>query len=300
MISVCIPVYNCDVRELVEELLSQLKNNKVNGEIIVVDDASNDNYKAVNKKLLDLEYAIYIELEKNIGRSAIRNLFLKYAQFDNLLFLDCDTKILNDNFITNYLNLREDVICGGRIYSQKPGERKYLLRWKYGINRECKLAKKRALEPYHSFMTNNFVVKISVLQQLQFDERLTGYGHEDSIFGYHLMKNNYLIKHIDNQTIHDFNETSEEFLKKTQQGIENLLFIHTCLLPNGEFIEFNKLLKTFEKTKRIRSLLSLLSYPLLPFFAVLFRVGIVLLWCFDAYKLLYLCKISKTKTSHLV
>ncbi|NJO91960.1 MAG: glycosyl transferase family 2, partial [Chloroflexia bacterium] len=210
-------------------------------------------------------HTIYLELQKNIGRSAIRNSFLKYAKFENLLFLDCDTRIQNNNFISNYLIDNADVICGGRIYSQKPNERKYLLRWKYGINRECKLADQRILEPYHSFMTNNFIVKHAVFRRTQFDERLKGYGHEDSLFGYHLMKNNFLIKHIDNQTIHDFSENSDEFLEKTQQGIENLLFIHQRLIPNGEFAEINKLLATFEKIKRIRSLLSFLSYLLLPF-----------------------------------
>ncbi len=300
MISVCIPVYNCDVCELVKELISQLKKTEVEGEVIVIDDASNDNYKVLNKTLLDLEYAKYIELEKNIGRSAIRNLFIKYAKFDYLLFLDCDTKLLYDSFISNYLNLNTDVICGGRVYSKRPKERKFLLRWKYGINRECKLAKERALEPYQSFMTNNFVAKRDILHQVQFNERLKGYGHEDSLFGYQLMKRDISIKHIDNPTVHDFTENSDEFLKKTRQGIKNLLFIHTNLIPNGEFVEVNKLLKTFEKTKWLKSLLNLLSYPMLPFLAALFRAGIVPIWCFDAYKFLYLCRISRIKTTRLV
>ena len=58
------------------------------------------------------------------------------------------------------------------------------------------------------------------------------------------MKNNILIKHIDNPVIHDFDDTNTEFLRKTRQGIKNLLFIHTKLLPKGEFTEINKLLKS--------------------------------------------------------
>jgi glycosyltransferase involved in cell wall biosynthesis len=301
MISVCIPSYNCDITTLVMLLLRYQEPKDHDFEIVVIDDASMDKYKVANRSILGSNRVTYIELDKNIGRSAIRNLFFNYTKFEYLLFLDCDSIILSPNsFLRNYFDQISDkvgVTCGGRKYSGKPGRRKYVLRWKFGVRREFKMAKERSQNPYHSFMTNNFLIKRDVLEAIKFEEKLKGYGHEDSLFGYQLMKNNISIKHIDNPTAHDFTETSDEFLKKTRQGIENLLFIHISLLPSGEFVEVNKLLKTFEKTKRIRSLFSLLSYPLLPFFAALFRVGIVALWCFDAYKLLYLCRISKTKTA---
>ena len=294
-ISICIPVFNCDVKELISNLIQCSELFYVDYEIVIIDDASLERYKLLNREVQDFNNVTYIELDENIGRSAIRNLFLKHTKLDNLLFLDCDSKLLHKRFISNYLIFKSEIICGGREYQGKPKKSKHLLRWKYGIHRECKKAKNREKNPYHSFMTNNFMIKRPILGAIKFDERLTGYGHEDSLFGYQLMKNNIQIAHIDNPTIHDFNETSDEFLEKTRQGIENLVFIHTKLLPDGEFRQVNKLLAAYEKVKekKIANLFNLLSYPVLPLITVLFRIGIVHLWCFDIYKLLYLCRVAK-------
>lgn len=303
MLSICIPVYNYDIQELVKELLQQLKNASTEGEIVVIDDASQEDFKAENRKVEAFEQVVYIELEKNSGRSAIRNFFLKHTRFEKLLFLDCDVRIYPDNFIHNYIKSTAEVTCGGLLYPESRPGRNQSLRWEYGIHRECKIAVERAKEPYKSFMTSNFMIKRVVFEKIKFDETLSGYGHEDSLFGYALIKNDIQIKHIDNQVIHNTNETSKEFLKKTRQGIENLWFIHSKLLPNGEFTEINKLLKTYEKikAKRLANLLNFLSYPILPLFSALFRAGIVFLWCFDVYKLLYLCRISKkAKTSRSI
>jgi glycosyltransferase involved in cell wall biosynthesis len=300
MLSICIPVYNHNIQELVKELLHQLQSASIKGEIVVIDDASLAKFKVENRTISAFEQVVYIELEKNVGRSAIRNLFLKHTKFENLLFLDCDVKIHPDNFISNYLKSNAKVTCGGLLYPAKRPTRKHLLRWKYGVYRECRLAKERAQEPYKSFMTSNFMIKKNVLEKIRFDERLTDYGHEDTLFGYALMKKSIQIKHIDNQVIHNSGETSAEFLKKTRKGIENLWYIHTELLPTNKFSEINTLLKTYKKVKarRLVNLLSFLSYPILPVLSFLIRAGIVFLWCFDVYKLLYLCRVSKIKTNH--
>lgn len=300
-ISICIPVYNCDITMLVSSLLSCREYYKAEYEIVVIDDASQQQYKEVNRGIQDLDLVKYTELEKNIGRSAIRNLFLEYIKFENLLFLDCDTIILDPRyFINNYLNHfseKTGVICGGRVYSSKPNNRKYTLRWKYGMKRESNLANKRAKMPYHSFMTNNFFITKNILENIKFEEKLTGYGHEDSLFGYQLMKNKVFILHIDNPTAHNFDETVDEFLKKTREGIKNLFYIHRQLVPKGEFVKINKLLKAYEQIEKIRTvtLFRLLSYLVLPILERVFWIGIVPLWLFDSYKLLYLCRVAKLR-----
>ena len=116
-----------------------------------------------------MSQVIYIELEKNIGRSAIRNLFLEHAKYDNLLFLDCDSIISSeeDFFVEKYLQHNSEkvgVICGGCDYPIKSPRIKFRLRWKYGIKRELKMAEERAKNPYKSFMTSNFMIKKDVLK----------------------------------------------------------------------------------------------------------------------------------------
>ena len=50
-ISVCIPVYNFDVRELVFSLSKEIENQKLNAEIILIDDASTKEFVAINEPL---------------------------------------------------------------------------------------------------------------------------------------------------------------------------------------------------------------------------------------------------------
>ena len=77
MISVCIPIFNCDVNSLVNELSLQFKSFNIPGEIILIDDCSDENYKKLNRFKGD--NISYYELKENIGRSKIINLFLKYT-----------------------------------------------------------------------------------------------------------------------------------------------------------------------------------------------------------------------------
>ena len=44
-ISVCIPVYNFDIRELVNSLSKEITNAELNAEIILIDDASSKDFK---------------------------------------------------------------------------------------------------------------------------------------------------------------------------------------------------------------------------------------------------------------
>ena len=95
MLSICIPVYNVVVIELVNELYHQSLTIKEKVEIIVIDDKSMDEIRLRNSSISTI--STYIELPQNIGRSRIRNHFLNYTNYDYLLFLDCDV-IIKDLF----------------------------------------------------------------------------------------------------------------------------------------------------------------------------------------------------------
>ena len=260
MISVCIPVYNFDISTLITRLSPQVK--EINGEIIVIDDASTE-FKDKNRKFLKkYEEINYIELPKNIGRAAIRNLFLNYAKHNYLLFLDCDSLIISDAFISNYVKTIKKssppVICGGRIYGNKPDNRKKLLRWKYGIMRESKPAKIRYKNPNASFMSNNFVISKSVFQKIKFNENLYKYGHEDTLFGYDLKKNGIKITHIDNPVLNFDLEDATLYLKKTKESIINLVYITSHYKIEKELANDITILKIHLKLKQ-----KLLHIPLI-------------------------------------
>lgn len=300
MISICIPVYNFSVVNLVEDLIRQGKSLNVPYEIIVIDDCSLEEFRRINHQLK--QKVNFILLDKNVGRAKIRNAFLKYTKYEYLLFLDCDSTIISDHFLSDYTTAIQQnnsfVICGGRIYDKNPPGRNKLLRWKYGIKRESQLQHVRTKAPNASFMTNNFVIHRKVLEEIKFDERITGYGHEDTLFGFHLKKKGIVIKHIDNPVLNSYIENNNEYLEKTEKGISNLVAILNYIDDKNEFIQDVSLLKTYEKIA-VLQLTGIIYFCFLlskPIIKLLLAKGIISLQLFAFYKLGILIKNIKRQS----
>ncbi|MBN1596986.1 MAG: glycosyltransferase [Bacteroidales bacterium] len=298
MISVLIPVYNFNIVDLVKTLHQQATNAQIPFEIIIVDDASNNKYKKINSAVNSLPYLVYHEEISNIGRSKIRNKLADLAKYNNFLFLDCDSYIKNPDFIRKYVNQVKDknsVIYGGRIYNySKPIEEKYRLHWLHGIKREQIPVEVRSSEPNRSFMTNNFLISREAFAKVRFNEKIRGYGHEDTLFGYDLLKNNITIKHIDNPLVHLGLESNEEFLRKTREGIKNLMRIMNIngnekkLVHDITLLSYYKKLKDLHLDKICRYFYSKNEY-LLRKNLLSTKPNLIL---FDLYKLGYLCSLK--------
>jgi glycosyltransferase involved in cell wall biosynthesis len=255
MLSILIPVYNFNIVSLVTELHRQATKASVPFEIIVLDDCSSTLLRDQNKDVSNLPGVRFYELDKNIGRASIRNRLAEMAVYANLLFMDCDSEVPSESYIENYLPYcgKEIVVCGGRIYrSDPPEEPEYLLRWLYGIAKEQLSDVIRNINPYRSFMTNNFLIAKDIILQIQFDESIIQYGHEDTLFGLELKKRGVLVKHIKNPLIHIGLEISREFLRKTTEGIENLLTLLYDGKINRNDIRDIRLLRAYELMKRYR------------------------------------------------
>jgi len=297
MLSVLIPVYNFNASHLIETLCIQAKKLKEPFEIIVIDDASSETYRKQNRKVKSLKGVTYIEEPENLGRSKIRNKLADIASFDNLLYLDCDSEIANDQFIKNYMsNVNADgVIYGGREYIHDvPKDTRYKLHWLHGVYREEIPVKVRSSEPNKSFMTNNFMISRNAFNKVRFNEKIRGYGHEDTLFGYDLAKCNIAIKHIDNPVIHLGLESSEEFLRKTREGIKNLKRI---MKINGNEKKLSRDITLLSYYKKLRTcgMESLFRYVYYRF-EMRLRKNLMSenpnLIVFDLYKLGYLCTLN--------
>jgi len=286
MLSILIPIYNFDVRELVRELHQQCQSEGIVFEICCFDDQSEVVFQNLNQEIADLENVNYLLQSENLGRSAIRNAMARAAYYDNLLFMDCDSKVVQLNYIKTYLaHLQANtVLYGGRVYdANPPSETALRLHWTYGRVREQSRASERKKQPYNSFMTNNFLIPKSIFQTIRFDESLRQYGHEDTLFGLELRKRSIPIVHLDNPLEHLGLEAAATFLKKTEQGVENLV----TLWQSGKLTEA-KLLHFFEKCRQLRLLRLLywlfqLSVPFLRYYFT-HRHG-TNLKLFDFYKL---------------
>lgn len=287
MISICIPIYNFNVTELVKTLSYQSKRLNCPSEIILIDDCSDIAYKKINESICSNEN--YIQLDKNIGRAAIRNRFLEYAKYEHLLFLDCDMVVPSDNFLIRYVeSIRthpNNLICGGKKYlDSPPKERTEMLRWKYGVKRECKSCEERSLNPNKSFITSNFVIPKNILNTIRFDERLSEYGHEDTLFGYELKKRSFKIIHIDNPVLSVDLINNFDYISNTEKAIGNLIKIIEFTNYDKDFIEDVKLLRLYYKLYKVRKLIAILFILFKPFIKYTLSKGFVNLYVFDFYK----------------
>lgn len=262
MLSILIPIYNFDVRAFVTELSNQAERLSVPSEIICLDDASEDSFHEVNKGLGSLPKVSYQRSEANLGRSAVRNHLVEMSRFDNLLFLDCDGKCQTDHYLEKYLENLNDyqVIYGGRVYDEEaPDDHDYYFHWYCGSNREAILVHDRLMNPYKSFMTNNFLIRRSVYDAVKMDESLVGYGHEDTLFAIELKKAGYRIDHIDNPIEHIGLEPFDVFIEKSENGVRNLAYLikHNKVGKSIKLVKYYKFLSSIGLIGLVASLIEM-------------------------------------------
>jgi len=254
MLSINIPVYNVKVTDLVLELKSQAEKLNMPFEIRVYDDGSQPEIKTENRKLAEESAVVYRELEKNVGRAAIRNHMGSEAPFKYLLFIDADSKIVNENYLKNYLDAATPgyVLCGGTAYQeQKPADSAKMLRWVYGKNREAISAEKRNNAKGFIITSNNFFIEKTTFAQIRFRENVKGYGHEDTLLGFDLSCQGIQIRHLDNPLEHTGLEDAETFLEKTKTALENLKIISEQILEGDKvFASQVAFLRKYKKITR--------------------------------------------------
>lgn len=294
MITICIPVYNFNISRLIVELSRQILALNLPCEIIAIDDCSSF-FKEENKAIC--KNHTYIELPENIGRSRIRNLFLDYASHEYLLFLDCDSLVASQSFLSKYIEeikQSASVVCGGRDYSTQAPSREKRLRWKYGFFKESQPYEVRCKYPNRSFMTNNFLVHKKILEQNKFDERIAKYGHEDTLFGLLLKEKRIVVKHIDNPVINGDLDTNKEYLSKSNESVKNLVKILNFTSFKNDIIEDVALLRFHNKVKKIDTIINGLFILLKPLIYYLLAHGVANLKLFDFYKLGLLIQYKKS------
>ena len=299
MLSICIPVYNVDVTKLVSDLHTQIQEINESIEIVLIDDASDIENKAKNRLLK--EYCKIIELEINVGRSKIRNLFVSECKNPYLLFLDCDSEIISSIFLEKYIQelkrLNPKVLFGGSIYSENCPEKKYFLRWKTSRNRESKSIQDRESNFNWGFKTNNFIIEKELLQKIAFNENLCGYGHEDTLFAFDLFRANVSVIQSDNAVLNAHLDTNHVYLKKTKEALANLVEVLKILKYDKEFIKHIPLLKTYFSLKKNGFLLILnpIFWCIKPTLFLCLKSGAFFVWMFDLYKLIEFSRIQSVK-----
>ncbi|MCH8554513.1 MAG: glycosyltransferase, partial [Schleiferiaceae bacterium] len=222
MLSVLIPIYDWDVTALVTTLHQQLTEAAIPFEIRISDNCDTSEHAEKNHTLNNRKHVHYTINTQHVGRSANRNYLADQSQFDWLLFLDGDTAVASPNFISNYVACipKHQVVCGGTIYQAAPpkddAER---LRWEYGSAKESTAAVQRIKAPYKNYSSFNFLINKAIFNQIRFDNNLTQYGHEDTLFGQELKARGIPIHHIENPLLHLGLDTAIIFIEKTKIAV---------------------------------------------------------------------------------
>jgi hypothetical protein len=144
-------------------------------------------------------------------------------------------------------------------------------------------------------MTNNFLINKTVFDKIRFDENISKYGHEDTLFGFELKKENIAIHHIDNPLEHIGLETSGRIIAKEKEGIDNLYSIILAHESANEITEDITLLRYYRLAKKLH-ITPVLAYAYRRFHNRIERnltgkkPSLLL---FDLYKLGYLSSLEK-------
>lgn len=296
MLSILIPIYNYNAYPLVLELHKQCLECAIDFEILCQDDASKSVLNSENEKINSLSNCNFTELKVNIAHRQNRNMLASKAKFDNLLFIDGDSIIIRNNYISNFVSCLNDfdIIYGGRLHPENCPSNVQKLRWKYGKFIEDKSVEKRKLTPFQSLLFNNTVIKKDCFNQVKFDSHLTKYGHDDTQLSYQLSQFNPKLKHIDNPVEHGDIDTNKEYLIKSKSSLENLLELYNEGKINKHFSRLISLLLLLNKLK--------LTYLISVFYKI--SEGFLNrslegnnpnLFIYNIYRIGYLCKISVKK-----
>jgi glycosyltransferase involved in cell wall biosynthesis len=228
-LSILIPVYNREVTPLVASLLAQVADWPGPVEVVLLDDKSAEEYRRANRPLGHWPAVRYEELPANVGRAAIRNQLAARARHEWLLLLDNDSLLPDARFLARYARALAaasesvSLFVGGTTYAPTPpADPALYLRWHYGRAREMRPASVRQAQPTSQLTLNNALLKSELLQKNPLDERLSGYGHEDTRLGLELARAGVAVQHLDNPVLHDGLEPAATFLEKSRQAVRNL------------------------------------------------------------------------------
>lgn len=225
-ISVIIPIYNTKV-DILKRCIDSINFNDIKFEIILIDDGSKEE-KSNEYKRINIKNLSYYK-QKNKGVSSARNLGMRKAKGDYLLFVDSDDILYANCIEIELLNLDYDVLVYNSLFlkNDKKYEKKeinapegeisiidVLLDYiKNGaMHSPCyKLYKKSFLVNNHIFFQENMIQS------------------EDAIFNLDVLENNpkiYYVNKILYGYFFDYQTSSSRWEKQTKLMFDNLEYYY--------------------------------------------------------------------------
>ena len=232
MLSVLIPTRNLAPRALVGALVAQADALSGGGvgecEVVVFDDGSDDPEAArAIAALADGARCRTVRSETNVGRARARNRLYEEARGDKLLFIDSDAEVVTTDFLARMVAdaALADVVCGALQNPAPPAPRGCELRYRYEQHAERRGYRSvawRQAHPYARLSTFCLLVDRRVMEAVCFDETITGYGYEDTVFGLRLEERGFSVLHTATALRHTGINPNADFLSNTEQAVRTL------------------------------------------------------------------------------
>lgn len=263
-LSILIPVYNFDATALVDSLRQRLAAEGVSGEVIVGDDGSTQPQPWLDR-LAGVAGVRVHRAPHNLGRAAIRNRLADAAEGRWLWFLDCDTALAPGFSLSRFFTPENEgapVLCGGIVVPPEMPPHA-TLRYKYEqADVRRRTADVRNRQPYSQLSTCNLFIRADVFHSIRFDETITSYGHEDTLFGMELEARGIVVRHIANPVVHLGLEPNAVFLAKTETSLRTLYSLAPRLGVGSHLLRMASRLRRFHLAGIVSLLFRLLRRPL--------------------------------------
>ena len=192
-ITVILPTYNRweILQKCLEALAGQSYPNNL-WDLVVVDDGSSDG--TVEKApafLKKLHLSARFLRQEHKGRSAARNLALRYARGTDILIL-ADDIIATPDLIAEHVLCRQhypgEAVVGFMTWWPQIEITSFMKCLEKGIILSFDSVQDKAQLDYHYAYSSNISLPGKIARKVLFDETFTGYGFEDIEWGYRLQK----------------------------------------------------------------------------------------------------------------
>lgn len=226
-LSVLIPFYRDDPRDLLADLGAEAAVVDGSVEVIVLSDGGGDPDLVARVEASVKGMALparLIDLKTNQGRSKGRNRLAAAARGGSFLFLDSDMRPDHRHFLEVWADLvaREDpaVAFGGFSLLQAPDEPRFAVHRALATRSECVPYHERARQPEKYVYTSNLLVRRDVFEAEAFDSAFTGWGWEDVEWAMRVSRR-FRVVHLDNPATHMGLDTAAALAAKYEQSAPN-------------------------------------------------------------------------------
>ncbi len=232
-ISVVIISYNrpIETKEAVESVIKQKDFEKFVKEIIIINNNSTCDYSLVENMQNFIPKLIYIKTRENLGVAGGRNLGIKYATSDYILFLDDDAELLSPNIINECIKLfNKDPTIGILAFLSKDY-------FTHKINLNEFPSHNKKFITLNEFYTTHFIgvchcIKKEVFDSVGFYPDDFFYGMEEYDLSYRAISNGFKIF---------YSNKLDVLHKKSEKGRKSKYFINIMLAENKIKVAFRNL-----------------------------------------------------------